>query len=214
MSKSPHERPDAVPAPRPTRASRRGIAVLVTTFVCCMLVGAVAYGATNWIVTLQSVPASKAQAQAGSTANLTITATATPAAANTVYPGGYGDAVVTIQNTGTVPVTITALNLPTSTTFAAGYTTSALTTTNACTASVSWRFATTTSGTSHTLTTPLIVGASATLTVTFTNDITMNTTAPAACASSWFKMPSFTAITASAGGTTPTVSPATSGWTA
>jgi hypothetical protein len=193
---------------RPTRASHRSIAVVATTFVACMLAGAAAYGASSWVVGLQSAPASKAQAQAGSVANLTITASASPAAVNTVYPGGYGDAVMSIVNSGTVPVTITALSLPANTVFAAGYTTSALTTTNACTASATWRYSTATSGTSHTLTTPLIVAPSSTLVVTLTNNITMNTTAPAACASSWFKMPAFTALTATAGGTTPTASPA------
>lgn len=178
----------------------------------CLAAGAVAFAATNWTVSLGS--GSKGQAQSASVANLTISAVATPAATNLVYPGGYGDAVLTIQNTSTAPVTITAVNLPTSTTYAPGYSNSTLTTATACTASVTWRFATTTSGTSHSLTTPLTVGPSATLTVTLTNDITMSTTAPAACESNYFKMPSLTGITATAGAGTPTTSPATDGWTA
>jgi len=173
-----------------------------------MLAGAAAYGASTWVVGLQSAPASNAQAQAGSVANLTIAATSSPAAVNTVYPGGYGDAVMSILNSGTVPVTITAVSLPANTVYATGYTNSTLTTTNACTASVTWRYSTATSGTSHTLTTPLVIKPSSTLVVTLSNNITMNTTAPAACASSWFKMPSFTAITATAAGTTATISPA------
>jgi len=64
------------------------------------------------------------------------------------------------------PVTITALQLPTSTTYATGYTTSALTTTQTgCLAStpsdVIGNYSTTTSGSSHTLTSAVTVGASA-----------------------------------------------------
>lgn len=180
--------------------------------VGCMFVGAGAYAASNWTVGLGS--GSKGQAQSAAVANLTISAVAVPSPVNQVYPGGYGDAVLTIHNTSTAPVTITAVNLPTSTTYAPGYSNSTLTTATACTGSVTWRFATTTSGTSHALTTPLIVGANSTLTVTLTNDITMATTAPVTCTSNYFKMPSFTAVTATAGAGTPTVSPATDGWTA
>ena len=109
---------------------------------------------------------------------------------------------------------IVYMQLNTSTTYAPGYSNSTLTTATACTGSVTWRFATTTSGTSHALTTPLIVDANSTLTVTLTNDITMATTAPVTCTSNYFKMPSLTGVTATAGAGTPTVSPATDGWTA
>lgn len=180
--------------------------------VGCMFVGAGAYAASNWTVGLGS--GSKGQAQSAAVANLTISTVAVPSPVNQVYPGGYGDAVLTIQNTSTAPVTITAVKLPTSTTYAPGYSNSTLTTATACTGSVTWRFATTTSGTSHTLTTPLIVDANSTLTVTLTNDITMATTAPVTCTSNYFKMPSLTGVTATAGAGTPTVSPATDGWTA
>ncbi len=177
-----------------------------------MVVGAGAYAATNWSVALNA--GSKGQAQSASVANLTISAIAVPAAVNQAYPGGYGDAVLTIHNTSTAPVTITAVSLPTSTTYAPGYSNSTLTTATACTSSVTWRFSTTTSGSSHTLTTPLIVGANSTLTVTLINDITMATTAPVTCTSNYFKMPSLTAVTATAGAGTPTASPTTDGWTA
>ena len=181
-----------------------------------LLVAGVAFGATNWHAGVNA--GSKGESQAASVASLTIAATAAPSPANLVYPGAFGDAVVTITNTGKAPVTITAVNLPTSTTYATGYTNSSLTTTNAsCTAAqgtVAWRYATTTSGTSHALTTALIVGASSTLTVTFTNDVTMGTAAPVGCKSTYFAMPSFTAITATAGSGTPTTSPATDAWTA
>ena len=77
---------------------------------------------------------------------------------------------------------------------------------------VAWNFSTTTSGSSHTLTTPLTVAASGKannpLTVTLTNGATMGSSAPLACANTYFSMPSLTGITASGGGTgTATTSP-------
>jgi len=82
---------------------------------------------------------------------------------------------------------------------------------------VTWNYATGSSGSSHTLTTPLIVAASGAadnpLAVTLTNDASMAVSAPAACESTYFSMPSFTGITASAGGGTATTSPATDSWT-
>jgi len=189
---------------------------VVATVAGIMLVAGVAFGATNWTVRVNT--GSSAEGQAASIASLSITATASPSPVNLVYPGAYGDAVVTITNTSKAPVTITAVSLPTSTTYATGYTNSSLTTTNtSCTAAqgtVAWRYATTTSGTSHTLTTALIVGANSTLTVTFTNDVTMGTAAPVGCKSTYFAMPSFTTITATAGSGTATTSPATDAWTA
>jgi hypothetical protein len=119
-------------------------------------------------------------------------------------------------------VTITAVQLPISSTYATGYTTSALTTTQtgclaATPSGVGWNFSNGTSGSSHTLTTPLTVGASGQannpLVVTLTNTATMASTSPAACASSFFSMPSLTGVTASGGAAASTTSPATSGWT-
>jgi hypothetical protein len=166
---------------------------------------------------------SSGEAQSATISNVTISAVATPAAGNLLSPGGTGDVVVTIANANQYPVTITAMQLPTSTTYATGYTTNALTTTQAgCVAStpsdVTWNFATTTSGSSHTLTTPLTVAASGKannpLTVTLTNDASMGLSAPLACADTFFSMPSLTGITATGGGTgTATTSPTTDGWT-
>ena len=92
-------------------------------------------------------------------ANITITAVASPAAGNLLYPGGNGDAVVTIANSNPYPVTITAVQLPTNTTYAGGFTTSALSTAQTgCSATTSdvnpWNYSSATSGSSHTLTTP------------------------------------------------------------
>jgi hypothetical protein len=64
-----------------------------------------------------------------------------------------------------------------------------------------------------TLTTPLTVAANGTLTVTFTNDASMTLAAPAACANTFFSMPSLTGATATGGAAKATTSPATDGWT-
>jgi len=131
--------------------------------------------------------------------------------------------VVTISNPNPYPVTISAVQLPTNTTYANGYTTSALTTQQTgCIATtpsyVLWNFSTATSGSSHTLTTPVTVGASGQannpLVVTLTNDASMTTASPAACANTYFSMPSLTGVTATGGSATSTTSPATDAWTA
>jgi hypothetical protein len=193
----------------------------VVSAVCgCLLVAAGAYAATNWVVGLNG--GSSGEGQSATIANLSITAVASPAAGSLLYPGGTGDVVVTIANTNAYPVTITAVNLPTNTTYANGYTTSALTTTQTgCIATtpsgVAWNFSTAVSGSSHTLTTPLTVGASGAannpLVVTLSNDATMASTTPAACANTYFSLPAMTGITATGGAATSTTSPATDAWT-
>ncbi len=188
--------------------------------VGALLAGGGAFAVSNWVIGLNG--GSSGEGQSASTANLTITAVASPAASNLLYPGGNGDVVVTISNSNPYPVTVTALQLPTNTTYATGYTTSALSTTQpGCLATtpsdVIWNFSTGTSGSSHTLTTPLTVAASGQannpLTVTFTNDASMTAASPAACASTFFSMPSLTGITATGGAATATTSPATDAWT-
>src|SRR5579863_7589062 len=177
--------------PRPARWSKR--TKVISAITGAALAGAAAFAASNWVVGLNS--GSSGEAQSGSVANLTISAVASPSAANLLYPGGNGDVVLTISNPNAFPVTITAVQLPTNTTYATGYTTSALTTTQAgCLAAtpsdVIWNFSTATSGSSHTLTTPLTVGASGQannpLAVTLTNDASMTAASPAACANTYF----------------------------
>ena len=179
-----------------------------------------AYAATNWAVGLTA--GSAAEGQSATISNLTITAVASPSASNLLYPGGTGDAVISIANPNPYPVTITAVQLPTNTTYAAGYTTSALTTTQTgCLATtpsdVIWNYSTATSGSSHTLTTALTVAASGQpnnpLAVTLTSDASMTTSAPAACANTYFSLPALTGVTATGGSGTPTTSPATDAWT-
>lgn len=129
--------------------------------------------------------------------------------------------VLSISNPNPFPVTVTAVNLPTNTTYATGYTTSALTTQTGCVAAtpsgVTWSYATGSSGSSHTLTTPLTVAASGQannpLVVTMTNDATMASGAPAACENTYFSMPSLAGVTATGGAATATTSPATDSWT-
>jgi hypothetical protein len=192
------------------------------SIVLGMIVASVAaYAATNWVVGLTS--SSSGQAQSATISKVTISAVATPASGNLLSPGDTGDVVVTISNANDFPVTITAVQLPTSTTYASGFTSSALTTAQAgCLATtpsgVTWSFATTTSGSSHTLTSPLTVAASGKannpLTVTLSDAASMSQATPLACANTFFSMPSLTGITASGGGTgTATTSPTTDGWT-
>jgi hypothetical protein len=193
----------------------------IVSAVCgILLAGVGAYAATNWIVGLNA--GSSGEGQSAAISNLTISAVASPSATNLLYPGGHGDVVVTISNPNPYPVTITAVQLPTNATFATGFTSSALTTTQtgclaATPSQVTWNFSTATSGSSHTLTTPLTVGASGQannpLAVTLTNDASMGTTTPAACASTFFSMPSLTGVTATGGAATSTTTPATDSWT-
>ncbi len=180
------------------------------------MVGGAAYGVTSWIVGLAA--GSSGEGQSATVSNLAITAVATPSATNQLYPGGTGDVVATITNPNSFPVTLTAVDLPANTVYANGYTTSSLgTTQTGCLSTtpsdVTWNYATGTSGTAHTLTTPLTVAASGTLTVTFTNDATMTSGAPAACEGTYFSLPSLTGIAASGGAATATTSPATDAWT-
>ena len=119
--------------------------------------------ASNWLAGLNA--GSSGEAQSGSVSNLTISATASPAASNLLFPGGNGDVVVTITNPNPFPVTLTGVNLPTSTTYANGYTTSALTTQQTgCIATtpsyVIWNYSSATNGSSHALTSALVIGAS------------------------------------------------------
>jgi len=184
-----------------------------------LLAGGGAFAATNWVVGLGA--GSSGEAQSANVANLTITAVASPASGNLLYPGSNGDVVVTIANSNPYPVTITAVQLPTNTTYAGGFTTNALSTPqtgcSTTTSDVIWNFSSTTSGSSHTLTTPLTVGASGAannpLVVTLTNDASMTTAAPAACTNTFFSMPSLTGVTATGGSAASTTTPATDAWT-
>jgi len=198
-----------------SRRARFAFAVLGAS-----LAASVGYAASNWVVGLAG--GSSGEAQSGTVSNLTITAVASPAATNLLYPGGNGDVVLTISNPNAFPVTVTAVNLPTNTTYATGYTTSALSTTQtgclaATPSDVIWNYSTGSSGTSHTLTTPLTVAASAQannpLTVTLTNDASMTAAAPAACEATFFSMPALTGVTATGGAASATPSPATDAWT-
>jgi hypothetical protein len=199
------------PAPKRKRRGARLAAIVAGV----LLAGTGAYAATNWIVGLNS--GSSGESQSATISNLSISAVASPAATNQLYPGGNGDVVVTIANTNPYPVTVTALQLPTDTTYAGGFTTSALSTAqtgcSGTTSDVFWNYSTATSGSSHTLTTPLTVSANGSLVVTFTNDASMTLSSPAACANTFFSMPSLTGVTATGGAATATTSPAVDAWT-
>jgi hypothetical protein len=204
-----------------SRVSRWSVRMKLVSAVCgCVLVAAGAYAATNWVVGLNA--GSSGQGQSATISNLSITAVASPAPTNLLYPGCTGDVVVTIANPNPYPVTISAVQLPANTVYATGYTTSALTTTQtgclaATPSGVTWNFATGTSGTTHTLTSSLTVGASGAsnnpLVVTLTNDASMASTSPAACANTYFSLPSLIGVAATGGAATSTTSPATDAWT-
>ncbi len=198
---------------RPSSWSRR--ARVVSGVLGAALVGGAVYGATNWIVGLNS--GSSGEGQSATVSNLTISAIAIPAASNLLYPGGNGDVVLTITNPNPFPVTLTGVNLPTNTTYAAGFTTSALTTAqtgcSSTTSDVIWNYSTATSGSAHTFTTALTVGANSSLTATMTNDASMTTSAPAACENTYFSMSAFTGVAATGGAGTATTSPTTDAWT-
>lgn len=188
---------------------------VVSATVGVVMAGATAYAASSWFVGLNG--GSTAEGQSASITNLTISAVATPGATNLLYPGATGDVVLKISNPNAFPVTLTAVQLPADTAYASGYSDSALAAANTgCTATnsgVSWNHATPTSGSSHNLTSPLTLAANGTLTVTMTNAASMSTSAPAACASTFFSMPSLTGVSATGGAATPTTGPATDSWT-
>lgn len=193
---------------------RRRLMVAMGTAVGVLLATDLSFAASNWTVGLAG--GSSGEAASGTVSNLVITAKAAPT--NLLYPGSQGDVLVTITNPNNYPVTITALQFPTNLTGAAGYTDSALTAASvgctALTSGVTWTYSTATAGASHTLGTPLVIGANGNadnpLTVTLTNYATMANTSPAACEGLYFSMPSLAGVTASAGGSPVTATPATS----
>jgi hypothetical protein len=192
---------------------------ILSAFLGMALVGGGAYAATNWIVGLNA--GSSGEGQSATVQNLTLSAVASPAAGNQLFPGGNGDVVLTISNPNPYPVTLTGVNLPTNLTFAGGFTTSALSTAqtgcSTVTSNVLWNYSNATSGSAHTLTAAITVGASGSannpLTVTPTNDASMTTAAPAACEGTFFSLPSLTGIAATGGSATVTTSPFTDSWT-
>ena len=202
------------------KVSRWSVRMKLVSAVCgCVLVAAGAYAATNWVVGLNA--GSSGEGQSATIANLSITAVASPAASNLLYPGGTGDVVVTIANPNPYPVTISAVQLPANTVNATGYQTApsprprpaASPPPRAASPGTSPRGrrgrrtrsrATSRSGRAAASNNPLVV--------TLTNDASMATTSPAACANTYFSMPSFTGVTATGGAATSTTSPATDAW--
>jgi hypothetical protein len=196
------------------RWTRGRFARAAAVAVGVVVAGTGAYAATNWVVGLDSN--SSGEGQSAAIANLTITAVASPVATNLMYPGSNGDVVATITNPNPYPVTVTGVDLPTNATYASGFTTSALSTAQTgcsnTTSDVIWNWSGATNS-PHTFTNALVVAASGSLTVTFTNDASMTSAAPAACANTYFQMPSLTGVIATAGGGTATSSPTTDAWT-
>jgi hypothetical protein len=209
----PAESSAAVPSRRgPLGWSRKS--KILSAVLGAVMAGGAAFAATNWTVGLAT--GSNGQAQSSTVSNLTIAAIAAPSPTNVLYPGASGDVVAKISNPNGFPVTITGVNLPTNTTYAGGFSDSGLITAQAgCTTSTSlvgWAFATSTSGSAHTLTAPITIAGNGNLTITFTNAATMTTTAPAACQATYFSMPSLTGVVATGGAATATVA-TTDSWT-
>jgi len=199
------------------RKSRKSKAIAAV--VGALLAGGGAFATMNWAVGLNS--GSSGQGESATVNNVTISAVASPAPSNLLYPGGNGDVVLTVANPNPFPVTLTGVDLPADNSYANGYTSSALTSAQSgCSSStpsdVIWNYSTSTAGSVHTLSTPLVVAASGQannpLTVTLTNDASMTIGAPAACEATYFSMPSLTGVVAAAGGTPATTTPTVDAW--
>jgi hypothetical protein len=198
-----------------SRAKRIRRAKIASGTAGAMIIGAavVLAAATNWTVGLTG---GNGSAQSQTVSNLSITPVTTGSFTNQLYPGASGDIQVTITNPNAAPVAVTGVTTPSnSTVHAIGYSDQALTSTQAsCTASTSlvdWAFSGS-SAAAHTLATTLVVPANGSLTVTLTNMATMGSASPSACENTYFKMPALTAIAATAGAGTATISPATDSW--
>lgn len=208
-----------VPANKPSRRLR----VMRRTTVIGVALGvtsatAVAIAATNWVVGVNAN--SSATAQGAGIQPLTVSKiTSGPTLTNKLYPGGTGDVTFTISNPNPYPVLVTGITPPSSTTSsndAVGYSNAGLSTgvsgCDAGTSTVQWK----SPGTAVSFGTAFTVGTGAQnqVTVTLTNDATMDASAPLACAGTptgtapnltypgvYFQMQSLSNVTASAGGT-------------
>lgn len=193
---------------------------VVSALAAPLIVSGGAMAVTNWTVALASTPS--AHRGAASVAALSIAAVAIPVVSHELYPGGTGDVVVSIWNPNPFSVTITDIRLPTDRAYATGYTTSALTTVKrgclaATPSNVTWNHSTAVSGSTHTLRTPLTVAAKGRpdnpLIVTFTGEVSMARSAPAACEKARFRMPSLSGVRATKSAAKATTSPAIDSWT-
>lgn len=163
-------------ASRGSKWTRRAAAIGVASGV--LFSGGVAYA--FWSVT----GSGNGTAAAGSASPLTITAGSAPG--SLLVPGGQADVKLVITNKNKANVSISALTL--SNTGIAGYTDNTFgTAKTGCTATgVSW-----TSGAgSHTLSSPIVVGANGgTYTLTLTNGAQMSTSSDDGCQNAVFNMP-------------------------
>lgn len=197
-----------------TKWSRKAKVVSLVAGFC--LVAGVAAAATNWVISLNS--GSSAVGQAATISNVSITAVSSPSPANLLYPGGTGDAVLVITNSNPYPVTITQVSLPSASTYATGYSgftsntfSGPVSGCSSTTSLVAWNYAS--NSNPHNLASSLTVAGNGTLTVTMTNDVSMSSSSPLACAGVYLDMPSLSGITATGGAATATTSPATDSWT-
>jgi hypothetical protein len=164
-----------------------------------VVVAAIAAAGLAWIAGITPGLGFGAPGRVAPHAIVAITATHT-SGMRPIYPGGTGDAAVSIANHSGVTVRVTAVDLPADTTYAAGYTTSARTAPrpgcSAATSEVIWNGSTSVRGSVHQLARPLVIGAHRTAIVTLANGVLMKATAPAACEGTYFAMPALAGIAA------------------
>ena len=213
----------STPAARPAtmkrwrRRSWSARTTVIGAIVGACLAGGASYAATTWTLA-RSGTASGGPTSAPVT-NLTVSAVAapTPFPADLLYPGASGDIAATITNPNAFPVTVTAVRLPSNSTYATGYTYPSLSTVRVgCSATtpsgVTWAHATSTNGSTHTLTTPINVAANSHSTITLIDDAAMGVAAPPTRQNTYFVMPPLIGLIASAGATSSALG-TTDSWT-
>ena len=180
---------------------RNGELARVGTSLVGVVVAVMATAALGWasgLTPIRRMPGADHGEELTPTAVAITPSISRPAAP--IYPGGSGSVTFVITNRTSIAVQVTAVILPSQTTFAAAFRDPAETTATAgCTAhnsGVSWRGATGTPGSVHTLAAPLTVAAGGARQVTVIGAAAMSASSPPACQAAFFAMPSLAGITA------------------
>jgi len=193
-------------------ASRARLTVALA-LVAAVIAGGVTFG--SWAV--GSDPGN-GYAKAKSSANLTLSDASASTTAQ-LFPGGTGDVLVKVTNPNPFAVTITAIVLPGASQLAAGFRDPQLRSPKPgcgpANSQVTWSDSTSQPSV-HTLDQPLTVGSRTSTTgvldVRLTGAVTMGSGTPAACAQTFFALPSLTGVRASASSRPPTPSPIADRW--
>ncbi|HLY34455.1 MAG TPA: hypothetical protein VKQ07_07980 [Jatrophihabitantaceae bacterium] len=148
-------------------------------------------------------------------ADLVITGAPAPSSAQRLYPGTRGDVALSVRNPNPFPVTLRAVRLPAATVYADGFADATLREPKPdCAATTPSRVAWVdkdSPASAHTFSRTVVVGAKATVLLIVRDAVSMETTAPTACAGAFFKMPSFAGVDAAVGGV-PAGGPVTVTW--